>query len=96
MKLYYIEKKIFNKITEEIDYQLCDVSMMPLYYTSKEKAIRKAQRLTDYLAENCRYDVTIETDEVSAKKKSCLYAALLKERQSSFRMTIRVYEVKTR
>lgn len=95
MKLYYIKKTSLYAFQEGFGYQYADTSTTPLLYTSKNKAIRKAQRLTDYLAENCRYDVTIETDEISAKNNCCLYAAHLKERQSSFSMIIRVYEVKT-
>lgn len=96
MKLYYIEKKSFCTIREDLDYQFADAGVLPLLYTSEMKALRKAKRLTDYLIENCRYELTDETDAISEMNDSCLYAALLKERQSSFRMVIRVYKIETR
>lgn len=96
MKIFYIEKKSFCTIREDLDYQFADVGIQPLLYTSEMKALRKAKRLTDYLIENCRYDLTDETDAISKQKDNCLYAVQLKERQSSFRMVIRVYQVETR
>lgn len=95
MKIYYVEKKSYFKKENGIEYQIADGGELPILYTSKNKAIYRAEYIAKLLMDSFDYELVISNDQMPCKKEWCLYGVRIEDKKHSIRTEIRVYEVIT-
>ena len=95
VKLYYIESKHYYYDAQKIEHQIADGGDMPILYTNKKKAIKRAQAMEKFYNETYGYTTIIPNNENPAKKDNCIFAVRLMNENTGIRHELRVYEINT-